>query len=134
MTRNSLPIFLMMLCFSANASELIYEPVNPSFGGHPNNGGFLLGGANAQKLFEDERDEKTPLEDFNDRLQRSLLGRITSAVTRDIVDSDGNIKPGVFETVDYTIEVIDEGDGLITIITTDKVSGEQTIIQVQNEI
>ena len=118
----------------AFSSDLLYQPVNPAFGGNPNNASFLLGSANAQQQFEDEQDESSPLEEFNERLQRSLLGRITSAVTRDIVDSEGNITPGLFETVDYIIEVIDEGNGLITIITTDRISGGQTVFQsVQNQ-
>jgi len=111
---------------------MLYVPQNPSFGGSVANGGYLLGLANAQKQFEED-DDKTALEDFNDRLQRSLLSRITSAVTRDVVDIDGNITPGIFETVDYLIEVIDEGDGTMTIVTTDKESGDQTVIQVQND-
>lgn len=118
---------------SALASEMFYVPQNPSFGGSVANGGYLLGLANAQKQFEED-DDKTALEDFNDRLQRSLLSRITSAVTRDVVDIEGNITPGIFETVDYTIEVIDEGGGTMTIVTTDKESGDQTIIQVQNQV
>ena len=117
----------------AFSSDLLYQPVNPAFGGNPNNASFLLGSANAQQQFEDEQDESSPLEEFNERLQRSLLGRITSAVTRDIVDIDGNITPGIFETVDYIIEIVDEGNGLITIFTTDRVTGEQTVIQVENE-
>lgn len=119
---------------SITASEIVYTPVNPSFGGNPVNGGFLLGLANAQRQFEREQDENTPLEEFNERLQRSLLSRITSAVTRDIVDVDGNITPGNFETTEFLIEIIDEGEGLITIITTDRETGEQSIIQVNNDI
>ena len=88
--------------------------------------------ANAQRQFERERDEETPLEQFNERLERSLLSRITSAVTRDIVDINGNITPGSFETTDFFIEVVDDGTGLLTITTTDKTTGEQSIIQVEN--
>ena len=128
-----LSLLISAFCAPANSSELVYTPVNPSFGGHPSNGGYLLGLANSQKQFQQERDEDTPLEEFNERLQRSLLSRITSAVTRDIVDINGNISPGTFETTDYIIDVIDEGDGLITIITTDRVTGEQSIIQVNND-
>ena len=123
----------LLLVVPVSSSEIVYVPVNPSFGGNPANGGFLLGLANAQQQFEQERDEDSPLEEFNERLQRSLLSRITSAVTRDIVDIDGNITPGNFQTTDYLIEIIDEGNGLMTIITTDRVTGEQSIIQVSND-
>jgi curli production assembly/transport component CsgF len=34
-------------CF---AGTLVYQPVNPSFGGNPNNGAFLLNLANAQNI------------------------------------------------------------------------------------
>ena len=71
------------------------------------------------------------MEDYNEKIQRSLCSRITSAVTRDVVDIDGNILPGVYETVDYLVEVVDEGDGTVTITTTDRVTGEQSVIQVQ---
>jgi len=118
----------------AQSSELTHQFINPSFGGNPGNSAHLLGLAGPQNQFEEEQEELTPLEEFNDRLQRSLLGRITSAVTRDIVDNDGNITPGVFETIDYTINVIDEGGGLITIETIDKVSGDRTVIQVRNDV
>ncbi len=124
--------FACAVLVPAHASEMVYTPQNPSFGGNPNNGGYLLGIAAAQKQFEQEREESTPLEDFNERLERSLLSRITSAVTRDIVDVNGNITPGTFETTDFLIEIIDEGTGFITIITTDRITGEQSIIQVQN--
>ena len=94
-----------------------------------------MGLAGAQNQFQDDgQDDATPLEEFNERLQRSLLGRITSAITGDIVDTDGNITPGTFETLDYTINVIDEGNGLITIETIDKISGDLTVIQVQNDV
>lgn len=130
----SMLLLLSVIGSLAQASELTYTPMNPSFGGSVSNGVYLLSQASAQKQFEEKQDEDTPLEQFNDRLQRALLSRITSAITRDVVDINGNVSPGVFETVDYTIEIIDEGNGIMTIITIDKVSGEETIIQVENEL
>jgi curli production assembly/transport component CsgF len=35
---------------SASAGTLVYQPTNPSFGGNPNNGAFLLNLANAQNI------------------------------------------------------------------------------------
>ena len=131
---NLMSLVVCLGVMPVQSSELVHQFINPSFGGNPNNSAHLLGLAATQNQFEDEQDEATPLEEFNDRLQRSLLGRITSAVTSDIVDSDGNITPGVFETIDYTINVIDEGGGLITIETIDKVSGDRTVIQVRNDV
>ena len=38
----------LLLCAAANATELVYTPINPSFGGSPLNGAWLLGNAQAQ--------------------------------------------------------------------------------------
>lgn len=120
--------------FTVHAGDLVYTPQNPSFGGSVAYGNYLLGQANAQKQFEKEREEDSNLQKFNDRLQSSILSRITSAVTRDIVDIDGNITPGFFETVDYTIDIHDNGDGTVTITTTDKDSGDTTVVSVKNDL
>lgn len=118
----------------AAASELLYRPINPSFGGNPNNSTHLFSLANTQNQFLPGREQLTPLEEFNERLQRALLGRISSAVSQDIVDGDGNIVPGVFETLDYTINITDLGGGVMRIDTTDKATGNVTTIEVRNDI
>lgn len=127
-------LYCALLCFSfgseATASELQFNFFNPSFGGNPGNSAHLLGLAGPQNQYIEQREESTPLEEFNDRLQRSLLGRITSAITSDIVDQDGNIQPGVFETIDYTINITDIGDGMIRIETIDKLTGDKTVIEI----
>ena len=38
----------LLLSTGASATELVYTPVNPSFGGSPLNGAWLLGNAQAQ--------------------------------------------------------------------------------------
>lgn len=40
---------------AAQAQDIVYEPVNPSFGGNPFNSAHLLGIANAQNDFKDSR-------------------------------------------------------------------------------
>lgn len=121
---------LFFLGFSVNSSELIYQPINPSFGGSPSNGSFLLNSANAQKQFEDEVDEDSPLQQFNERLQRSLLSRITRVISDGIIGGDGTINPGTFETIDFTVEVVDLGSGIMNITTVDKETGDRTVVEV----
>jgi curli production assembly/transport component CsgF len=41
-------IILLGACSSAAASEIVYHPINPSFGGNPLNGSALLSQAQAQ--------------------------------------------------------------------------------------
>ncbi len=38
----------LMLCGAASASQLVYQPVSPSFGGNPFNGTYVLQQAQAQ--------------------------------------------------------------------------------------
>lgn len=38
---------------SVSASQLVYKPINPSFGGDPQNGNWLLSQANAQSKSSD---------------------------------------------------------------------------------
>lgn len=118
----------VLIAGSTNAGSLVYTPVNPSFGGNPLNGSYLLNNAESQndKQDPDLDDELNPLDDFNDRLQRALLTRLTRAVTSQIVDESGNLVPGETETSDFIILVQDEGDGTLSVTTTDKATGGQT--------
>ncbi len=132
----SIPLaFLLTTVTMASASELLYQPVNPSFGGNPNYGAYLLNSAKAQNQFDDpdapSRKELTPTEEFNQRLQRSLLSRMTSIISRSVIGDNGAINPGNFETTDFLISITDLGGGQMNITTTDKVTGDQTSIVIE---
>lgn len=75
-------------------------------------------------------EERTPLEQFNDTLERAILSRMASAVSSKIIGSDGNFIPGRLETDNFTIDVADVGDGVLTITTIDKLMGGSTTFQV----
>ena len=117
----------------SQASSLEYTPVNPSFGGNPLNGNMLLNNAQAQNDKKDPAlsEELDALEDFNDRLQRALLTRLTRSVTSTIVDDLGNLIPGETVTSDFIINVVDEGDGTLSVTTTDRVTGDSTVFWVE---
>ncbi len=123
----------------ALSTELVYVPVNPSFGGNPLNGSTLLGIASAINKHKDPAStslggagfgQQSALEQFNDILQRSILGRVAAATTSSIVGSDGRLVPGAIETTDFRINISDLGGGLLQITTTDKVTGASTSFQV----
>ena len=127
MKRLSLCLISVVLSGQCLASELIYQPVNPSFGGNALNGTYLLNSANAQNDLKDpDLDDETGLDDFNDSLQRALLSRLTSTLTGSMVDADGNLVPGILETGDYIIEITDIGDGELRVTTTERATGEST--------
>ena len=123
---------LSALCCSVNASELVYTPNNPSFGGNPLNGPVLLNQATAQNEFKEPTtsSEQTALTQFNTMLQSAILSRVSSAVTSSIVSTDGSLIPGTVETTDFRISITNLQSGLLQIVTTDKTTGQTTQFQV----
>lgn len=122
----------------AYATEMVYTPVNPNFGGSPLNGQWLLNSAQITNKHKDpeasERDsffqQRSPFEDFNDQLERSVLSRLASAASSQFVDNSGKFIPGTFETGNFTVNVVDMGSGALTITTTDRITGASTTFRV----
>lgn len=120
------------LCGSVNASELVYTPNNPSFGGNPLNGAVMLNQATAQNKFKESTSSSSEnsLTQFNSMLQSAILSRVSSAVTSSIVGTDGSLVPGTVETTDFRITITNLQSGLLQIVTTDKTTGQTTQFQV----
>lgn len=117
---------------SAGATSLVYTPVNPSFGGNPANGAVLLNEANAQngthaptKSSANTTSSTTKkLDAFTTSLQNAILQKLSTAVESEIIGPTGKIIPGVLDTSDFTIRVVDNGNGSVNITTIDKATGE----------
>jgi len=126
--------FLFGLVHTAHASELVYVPNNPSFGGNPLNGPVLLNQAQAQNDHTEKSSSsasgQTALTQFNSMLQSAILSRVSSAVTSSIVGANGQLSPGVVETTDFRIAITNLQGGLLQIVTTDKNTGQTTQFQV----
>lgn len=123
----------------ATATELIYTPINPNFGGSPFNGPPMLDNALSQNKYTEDNGsgagsldfhQPTALEEFNDTLQRTILSRLAASATSQITGQDGNLRPGTVETTDFSISIVDVGGGMLKILTTDKSTGAQTSFQV----
>lgn len=132
MTSRTLLAALCLACLNSQASELVYKPVNPNFGGNPLNGSYLLGNAQAQN---DQKDPDarssgyTPPSDL-ERFTRSLESRLLSQLLTDIESGS----PGSLETDDFNVSIIDDGSGGLSIIVTDKNTNETTEIEVSGLI
>ena len=114
----------------ARASELVYTPINPSFGGNPLNGQWLLNLAQAQNKFKEERWRREPLEEFQDMLTRQILYRMTSAIIDEAFGEYGEaLQPGHYEVGNYTIDITTDGM-VITVVMVDTVTGNMTTIEV----
>lgn len=131
-------VLISTLCAPAYATEMVYTPVNPNFGGSPLNGQWLLNSAQITNKHKDpsadDRDslfqQRSSFEDFNDQLERSVLSRLASAASSQFVDSSGKFIPGTFETGSFTVSVVDIGSGALTITTTDRITGASTTFRV----
>ncbi len=115
--------FLTIFCFailfslghqSASAQELIYQPLNPAFGGNPANYSWLKSSADTQNRHQEDRTvdrfTRDPLADFQASLQRQVL----SQLTRDLVlrQFEGDVQESRFEFGEFTIEVTPGVDGI----------------------
>ena len=133
-------IVALAMCAHAQATEMVYVPVNPAFGGNPLHGPGLLATAQAINNYKDSSHAgatiasglsgQSALQQFNELLQRSILSRIATASASSVIGSDGKLIPGSLDTRDFTIEIVDLGGGLLQIKTTDKANGSSTSFQV----
>lgn len=128
--------------FSATATELVYTPINPSFGGNPLNGNFLLGKAQSQNKHKAPVNRKTYAERFQESLERAYINKLVREITdlsfNETCDpsTDANCQPSLFGedstfvSGDYEIQVLTSNTDSITVQITHLGSGEVTIIEV----
>ncbi len=127
MNKNRLSLWLLGfgLIGSVQATELVYTPVNPAFGGNPLNGTWLLNNAQAQNDHDDpdlsNRTTTSALQRFTSQLESRLLSQILTNI------QDGNT--GSLTTDSFIVNMIDDG-GELTIMITDRATGEVSEIVV----
>lgn len=120
-------ILATTLPLNANAGELIYTPINPSFGGDPFMGSYLLGKAQSQDTNTDPNTRGIESLSSTERLIQSLESRLISQLISDV--GAGNVGEGSFDSGDFSVVVRDEGGQLIVRVI-DKVTGDVTNISV----
>jgi curli production assembly/transport component CsgF len=122
------------LCIASSspalAGDLVYTPINPSFGGNPFNSSHLLGIANAQNKFKDPDSASNSSQ--ADIFARQLQSRLLSALSSQIVDAIFGDNAQDHGTVDFggqTIEWVRDLDQVTLNITNDD-TGEITTITI----
>ncbi|MCO1335617.1 curli assembly protein CsgF [Microbulbifer sp. OS29] len=125
---NSVFFSLAAISYDHNyATELIYQPVNPNFGGNPLNGTYLLQNAQSQDTHEDPDkpdslyEQPSALDRFSDSLETRLLNQLLTDV------GDGN--SGELVTDDFIVQIVDN-DGVLTVLITDRSTGDTSEIVV----
>ena len=128
--------FILLPAGSAGATDIIYQPANPAFGGYPGNGQHLLATATATNKHVGKDGlgrsmlDQSPLAQFNQTLERTVLSQLAAAATSKLTGTDGKLVPGTFSTENFTINVVDLGGGMLRITTTDKATGASTSFEV----
>lgn len=120
----------VIIASPAQAQDLTYEPVNPSFGGNPFNSSHLLGIANAQNDFSDPNARSTSSQ--ADIFSRQLQSRLLSALSSQVVDAIFGDNPQQQGTISFggqTITFFRSLDSVTLTITNDD-TGEETVIVV----
>lgn len=143
MKRNYLYIAsTLTLTFSSavpvNASQLIYQPINPAFGGFSGNGNVLLNNANVQNDFGDPNADSSgypglnrdPLENFKDSLNRQVLTLIARKVVEEAFGTTTGLGSGGTYAMDGYEITITPGTDAISISITDTLTGNTTLLTV----
>ena len=84
-----------MMAAQAAASDLVYQPINPAFGGSPANAGWLMDSAGAQNQHRpdfgtdpDGDGTLTPAQEFAATLQRRLLFAVSDRIVSELFEGD----------------------------------------------
>ncbi len=121
---------------TASAQELVYTPVNPSFGGDSFNSAHLLGIANAQNDYKDP-DSKTTGNSQVDQFLRQLQSRLLSSLAAQVNDAIFGENPQESGTITFgdqtitfvrlvdsvSLTIIDNTTGAITEISIPLLAG-----------
>ena len=106
--------FLLLPAGVIKATELIWTPINPSFGGSPFNGDWLLASAQAQSKHVEKAAPYTaptrdPLEDFESRLNSQILYRLSRQIVDEAFGEEDMLPEGETEahyTIgDFTVDI-----------------------------
>ncbi len=118
---------------SARAAPLVYQPVNPSFGGNPGNSGHLLSLANAQNGYgppptATASASQTQAAQFLQQLQSRFLSALATNVT-DAIFGDNAQNHGKVVFGSQTI-TFNRGLDAVAIDILDASTGQNTTISV----
>jgi len=124
------------------ANDLVYQPVNPSFGGNALNGSYLLSQASANnfKFLTNPASQQTAtatsaattsanaIKQFQSEITSSLLSQIAYQVGQEIIGENAQ-NSGTFNLNGEIIQ-FNRANGQVNINITDATSGATTNIQV----
>jgi len=126
----SIGLITFIFSGSAWAQELVYKPVNPSFGGDSFNSSHLLAIANAQNDYERPQEEASSQDEL-DRFIRSLQSRLLSSLSTQVANAifgENAQDSGTIVFGGQTVEFVRTLEGIELTITNE--DGSQTVITI----
>ncbi|MDO9453836.1 MAG: curli assembly protein CsgF [Stagnimonas sp.] len=123
---------LLLAAASAQATELVYRPLNPSFGGNPLLSGHYLALATAQKKPDDRGSFGSSGSSEGEQFVRQLQSRLLSSLASQVNDAIFGDNPQESGTIVFGEQTISFNRGLefITIDILNTATGQTTQIQV----
>lgn len=117
---------------AASAQDLVYTPVNPSFGGNPFNSSHLLGVAGAINDYKDPSARSTTGSSQSDLFARQLQSRLLSALSSQITNAIFGENPQESGAVNFGGQQISWVRTLesVTVTIVDDATGAETVIEV----
>ena len=117
---------------AALAQDMVYEPVNPSFGGNPFNSAHLLGIAGAINDYKDPATANKAGTSQSDLFARQLQSRLLSALSSQLTTAIFGENPQQTGSVNFGGQRISWSRSLesVTVTIIDDATGGQTVIEV----
>ncbi len=116
----------------AYGQDILFKPINPSFGGNSFNSSHLLATAEAQKKKEEKKATTRPTQSNSDRFIRLLESRLYSSLATAVSEAifgDAAKPNGTIKFDDQEVSFVNAG-GQITLTITDFSTGQVTNITV----
>ena len=135
-------ILLLIMIFSLDvwAQDFVYQPINPAFGGNPNNYSWLLSSADAQKendsqngtstssLLAELNSQQDPMKTFTTNLNNRILNELTNRIVQEQF-GEFSLEQGTYKVGNYQI-VINEGAKGVDIQVLDVNTGAESTITI----
>lgn len=122
------PVLAAFCPLTAHASPLVYQPINPTFGGNPFNSSHLQQMATTQKQYEKPTPRTNPLSDFSDSVTRAIMSRASREIAEAIYGENAQ-DSGSFTFGNATIDFERVGDKIVIDIF-DALTGGSTTVEV----
>lgn len=125
-------IMMLGIVFSSFASDLVFQFTNPSFGGNPLYGAYLLQQAQIQDKFKESKAKALPkkslLEQFQESLARQVMYQIAYRIVRQAFGEE-ELQAGSYQIGTFVINVAPMS-GKIVVQIIDTSTGGETVIEV----